>query len=66
MKMVDDTPLETPYNIKGLLKKTMRYCNKCEDLKIDYEKYIDKVELVLILKQFECVLENKDKINRKE
>ena len=65
MKMVDDTPLETHYDIKGLLRKITRYCRKCEDLELDYEQYIDKTELMIILKQFECVLDNKDKIQKK-
>lgn len=66
MKMIDDTPLGNPYDIMQLLKKITVYCRKCEDLELDYEPYIDKTELILILKQFECVLDNKEKIKRKE
>lgn len=66
MKMIDDTPLGNPYDIMQLLKKIITYCRKCEDLELDYEPYIDKTELILILKQFECVLDNKEKIKRKE
>lgn len=64
MKMIDDTPLENPYTIKQLLRKLTVYCHKCEDLELDYEPYIDKTELMIIQKQFECVLENKDKVKK--
>ena len=64
MKMVDDTPLGNPYDIMQLLRKITVCCHKCEDLELDYEPYIDKDELMIILKQFECVLNNKEKLKR--
>lgn len=64
MKMVDDTPLAGNDDILHILKKMVRYCRLCEDLELDYEPYIDKVELVLVQKQFECVLDNRDKVKK--
>lgn len=64
MKMVDDTPLHDSYDTMQLLRKITACCHKCRDLELDYEPYIDRAELMIILKQFECVLENKDKVKR--
>lgn len=61
MKMIDDTSRKGN-NIRHLVKKITEYCRECEDSGLDYEKYIDRTELEIILKQFECVINHKENI----
>ena len=64
MKMVDDTPLAGNNKTMDILMKMVRYCRLCEDLELDYEKYVDKDYLLTVQKQLECVLDHRDKVDK--
>lgn len=64
MKMVDDTPLLGDDDVISIVKRIIRYCRLCEDLELDYQGYVDKDELLIIQKQLECVLDNRDKVKK--
>lgn len=61
MKMVDDTPLKTN-SVRQLLHELRKKLNECEDLHIDFEPYVDKSCLAIVIEQLECCVKHKDKL----
>ena len=63
-KMVDDTTLSGNLPTSHYLHQIRNNIRICEDEDIDFEPYISKDCLMIVIKQLECCLRNKDKIKK--
>ena len=63
MKLVDDTPLHSS-NLEKLVMDFNRYYKLCKRENLNFEDYVDKNELFILVEQLKCCLRNKEKLRR--
>ena len=63
MKMRDDTKMEK--STRTLLKECLKLVRECEDSDLDFEKFVDKENLMIVREQLKCCLDHYEILKKK-